>query len=553
MSDWESVLADTRPKGNDLRHYLQLFRRRLPWIVGVTVFILAASVTRSVMSTKQYQSTAEILLKPKTTESAFSGLVDPSSNIYVAERNLANEIQVLKGRPIRDAVEATLGAVPTPSIREVGKTDIVALSVVSTDPERAAKIANTYANEYIKIRRLASINDLLAAVEELQSKVVEFDQQIESVDAQMVGATAEAKSALAAQRQGLLGQKQQFQVRIDGLQVDASLKSGGAQVVNPARPASAPFSPNIARSILVGLFAGLTLGIAIGLLVEFLDDSIKRREELERTAPGLPVVGMLPGQGSSRRSSEDLAMVRDDRSASAEAYRALRTSLQFLSLDRPLQILQVTSSMPAEGKSTVTANLAIALARSERRVLVIDLDLRRPRASQFLGTQSEIGFTSVLRGEVDLEDAIVMSDVDHRVGVLAAGPIPPNPAELLASTRTRDLLESLRGDWDIVLVDSPPVLPVTDAVETSQIVDGVLFVTRSGKTRRSHLQRSLELLYRAGANVVGTVLNEAGADEGDGYGRYGYGYGRYGDGRYGDPVEPEVKPGRRAKSVSKAR
>jgi capsular exopolysaccharide synthesis family protein len=258
-------------------------------------------------------------------------------------------------------------------------------------------------------------------------------------------------------------------------------------------------------------------------------------------------LGLLPVNKSSKRSPSDLVMIRDDRSSGAEAYRALRTSLQFLSLDRPLQVLQVTSSMPAEGKSTVTANLAIALARSERRVLVIDLDLRRPRANQLLGTIQDVGFTSVLRGDVDIDEAIVESPVDPRVGVLAAGPIPPNPAELLASPRTRALLEGLREDWDIILVDSPPVLPVTDSVEISQMVDGVLFVARAGKTRRAHVQRSLELLFRAGANVVGTVLNEAGADEGDGYGRNGYGYGRYGYGHDGyiDAPKGDVKSARR--------
>jgi polysaccharide biosynthesis transport protein len=552
MSDWERVLADTRPTGNDLRHYFAMLRRRMPWILGLAVFVTAASAGQALTTQKQYQATAEILLKPKTTESAFSGINDPSNNIYVAERNVANEIQVLKGRPIREAVEATMGPISVPSVREIGKTDILALTATSTDPQRAANVANAYAEEYIKTRRQAAINDLLGAIKELQTKVTEFDAQINKIDEQISGADSDTQSLLEGQREGLIAQKQLFQQKIDGLEVDASLKSGGAQVVNPARAPLSPSAPNLIRSIIVGAFAGLALGLGLGLLIEFLDDSIKRREELERNAPGLPVLGLLPSNKSSKRSTGDLVMVRDDRSSGAEAYRALRTSLQFLSLDKPLQVLQVTSSMPGEGKSTVTANLAVALARSERRVLVIDLDLRRPRANQLLGTISDVGFTSVLRGEVDIDEAIVESSADPRVGVLAAGAIPPNPAELLASPRTRDLIEGLREEWDIILVDSPPTLPVTDAVEISQMVDGVLFIARAGKTRRAHVQRSLELLFRAGANVMGTVLNDAGADEGDGYGRNGYGYGRYGYGRdsHVDTSPSSSRPSRRSKTLA---
>jgi receptor protein-tyrosine kinase len=207
-----------------------------------------------------------------------------------------------------------------------------------------------------------------------------------------------------------------------------------------------------------------------------------------------------------------------------EAYRALRTAIQFLGLDHPLRVLQITSPSASEGKTTTMANLGVALASTGRRVVLISSDLRRPRIDRFFGLSDDVGLTSVILGDVPLSAAVQrVPDVDG-LFVLAAGPLPPNPSELLGSTHAEELFVALRAEFDMVLLDSPPVLPVTDAAVLSAYADATLLVATARKTRRRDFGRAVELLRQVEAPLVGSVLN--GVTSEGGYG-YGYGYYRY--------------------------
>ena len=236
------------------------------------------------------------------------------------------------------------------------------------------------------------------------------------------------------------------------------------------------------------------------------------------------MTGSIPIQDEWRDSSSAHAIsIEEPESAAAEAYRTLRTSIQFLNLEQSLHVLQVSSPATSEGKTTTLVNLAIALACAGQRVVLVDCDLRRPRIHKFFQFESDPGFTSVLLGEAPLSMAVRSVGGIDGLRVLPAGPIPPNPSELLSGRRTTEILDSLRLESDFVLIDSPPVLPVSDASVIAARVDATLMVVNDNKTHGRQLARALELLSQVEATVIGTVLNRVAKGTID-YG-YGYGYG----------------------------
>ncbi|MBA3652979.1 MAG: CpsD/CapB family tyrosine-protein kinase, partial [Actinobacteria bacterium] len=263
-----------------------------------------------------------------------------------------------------------------------------------------------------------------------------------------------------------------------------------------------------------------------------LDDTVKTVEDIERHAHGKGILGTIPAVTDWRnRDTARLVTIEDPTAPISEAYRSVRTSLQFIGLRQPLRTLMVTSPMAAEGKTTTLANLAVTLARSGRRVICIDCDLRRPRLHSFFGLSPTTGFTSVLLGDSPLSASLQNVDVTGggSLRLLASGPLPPNPAELLGTSRVNELLAAVAADADIVLVDAPPLLPITDAVVLSSRVDGVVLVATAQVTSRRHLGRATQLLDQAGAETVGVVFNGATPESGYGY-NYQYRYGGKGSG-----------------------
>jgi capsular exopolysaccharide synthesis family protein len=235
-----------------------------------------------------------------------------------------------------------------------------------------------------------------------------------------------------------------------------------------------------------------------------------------------------------------LVSATNPKSPAAEAYRTLRTNIQFLDLEHPIRSLQVTSASAVEGKTTTLANLAITMAKTGAHIIVVCCDLRRPRLHEFFNLTHDVGFTSVLLGEVPLSQALQPVDPDGRLQVLASGPPPPNPSELLASKRAAELFELLVGRADMLLVDSPPVLPVTDALVISGLVDASIVVGTVDSTAKRGLNHAVTALHQVDAPLVGSVLNGISISEayGSAY-AHGYAYGpgdespRTGDGSNG--------------------
>lgn len=285
-----------------------------------------------------------------------------------------------------------------------------------------------------------------------------------------------------------------------------------------------PVVPKTTRNIAFGVVLGLVLGLGLAVLRDLLDNTVKDRETLEDIA-GVGIVGSIPLDKERRR--EPAISFENDNSAIAEAFRKLRTNLQFLAVDDPPRVIVVTSSMPNEGKSTTAINLALALAEAEHNVVIVDGDLRRPRLDKYLDLVGSVGFSTVLAGGVSL-DEVVQKTRFSGLSALTSGTIPPNPSELLGSNAAKNVLDELRAHFDYVLVDSSPLLAVTDAAILAANADGVLIAARFGHTKRDHLSQAVGHLKDVGARLLGAVFTMTPTRGGS---SYSYNYTYYGDGK----------------------
>lgn len=317
--------------------------------------------------------------------------------------------------------------------------------------------------------------------------------------------------------------------------VSAGLRSNNFRIVDVARVPNAPIEPNIPRNLSFAFMLGLTSGVGLAFLLEGLDNTVRTTEQAQMIS-GLPPLGMIPlGSRSAREganakrlviatSKEAVELITQVRPQSqmAESYRALRTSLLLSNLGAPPKVIMVTSALPQEGKTTTSINCAVVLAQKGIRVLLIDADLRRPSIHKTLGMGPRSGLSNVLTGSATLEQAITRSPVLPNLNILPAGTPPPNPAELLASSNMRDVLEELRGQYDHIVVDTPPTLSVTDAVVLSPRADAIVLVIRSGQTTKQALRRSRDILTQVNAKVSGVLLNAVDLSSPDYYYYYEY-------------------------------
>jgi capsular exopolysaccharide synthesis family protein len=264
-----------------------------------------------------------------------------------------------------------------------------------------------------------------------------------------------------------------------------------------------PVSPRPLRNLALAGLLGLLIGIAGAIMREMLDVTIKTAETL-RTVAGAPVLAVVPFDPDAKKSP--LVMSDSPQSARAEAFRHLRTNLQFVDVDQPVKAIVVTSSVPDEGKSTTAVNLALAFAEMGHRVVLIEADMRRPRVADYLGVEGAVGLSNVLAGQVSVDD-VLQPWGQYHLQVLPSGFVPPNPSELLGSRNMAALLMHLRTRFDVILIDTPPLLPVTDAAVVATHADGAVLVTRSGKTAQARVRSALASLRAVESPVLGCVLN----------------------------------------------
>ena len=537
----------------DLRSYLGTIARRR-WLVIVTALIfVGVAMAASLVPEPTYRVRAQVLT---------AGVNDPVAMIFGVnstgdlDRQATSQLAFMTSSRLRLAVaNAYTGALPDGEIFHVAATEvnegdqnqtssIVELSLVSTDPVAAATLVSTYAETYVELRQADDREDLLetksrlqALLSETEAEIAEVLEPVSAVDERIANGEGDPATNIA-QRTGMVDQlrptleplqAQASQIRgtLGDLNLGVELSSGGgAEVLSPAWVPDTPVNPNTPLNLAIGLVVGLLVGSALAFIRDYFDDSVKTKEALERVT-GVSTLGLIPKIGAG----SELVTVNNPTAPAAEAFRLLRTSVKFLAVDRQVRVVQLTSPSPGEGKTLVAVNLAIAFAQAGDRVVLVGADLRRPRMEEMLGVELTPGLTAVLIGDVTLPQAIQSAASVPNLSVLPAGYPAPNPSELLSGERARRLIDVLGQTYDVVIIDCPPVLPVTDSLVLARMADTTLLVTSANRTSKRNLTRAVELLRQVDAPLVGTVLNSLSADETFGGESYRY--------------EPVAKPARR--------
>jgi non-specific protein-tyrosine kinase len=511
----------------DLRGQVAVLRAHRLLIVAVVLLAVGGAAIVSVLLPKAYSSRVTLIVGQSLTA------VNPDINQLNASRQLRDTYsQVATTRPVLAAVIATLHLATTPD--DLSKAVLTGLPLNSTiltitaqesDPATAAAVANGVAAQLIVLSptlqghqtdiQQSVVDNLRATKAQMDSTQWELDQLITRIT---------PSSAQDQQVQVLQAQLTSLRSTYASLLAYSSNSSTNQlTVVEPAVPDPTPSSPKPLFNVLLALVIGSLIGLAGAFLLDYIDDSMKTSEEVERMT-SVQVLGSIPKMRVAPRVSPIylVATLVYPRSSAAESFRALRTNLESTGIDRAIKTILVTSSLPREGKTTVAANLAVAFAQAGRRTVLVDADLRRPDLHRFFAVGNGKGLTNLLRSEDDSVEDVAVGTEEANLRIVTSGPPPPNPAELLASGRMREILEqlvTLRAE--VVVIDSPPINIVTDAAVLAGNVDGVILVVDAGRTSRAAARQACEALTKVGARLLGSAVNRAKtASAGSAYGYY---------------------------------
>ncbi|MCJ0902138.1 polysaccharide biosynthesis tyrosine autokinase [Rhodococcus sp. ARC_M6] len=444
----------------EVQDYLKILQARWKIIAVVTVVAILGALGASLISTPIYQASTRLFVSTSlggSVNEAYQGNLLSQQRVTSYTKLLTG--QTLAQRTIDKLGPAALGGISSKALSgkvtatSAPDTVLIDVGVQDPSPERARDIANALSDEFV-----------------VMAKELETPENGGNPPARVV-------------------------------------------VEQQAQTPTTPVSPNTKRNIALGAAVGLLLGIALAVLRDRLDNTVKDRQAVEAVA-GSALVGTVPYDKNMQ--THHTIDFNEGNSASAEAYRELRTNLQFLEVDNPPRVIVITSSLSAEGKTTTAVNIALVLAEAGKSVCLVEGDLRKPRVSKYLGLIGNVGLSSVLSGQATLDD--VLQHTEHGgLTVLASGPIPPNPSELLGTDHARQALAELRARFDYVIIDAPPLLPVTDAAVLTAMSDGALVIARHASTKRDQLARAVGNLHSVGARILGTVITMTPANKRSGY------------------------------------
>ncbi|MGW0766148.1 polysaccharide biosynthesis tyrosine autokinase [Streptomyces sp. NPDC002676] len=462
----------------DLRGFLKALSRRWPTVAVCLVLAIGAALGVTCLSTPVYEARTELFVATRSGDDT----AQLNQGQSFSQARVQSYAEIVTTRQVTAPVVKQLGLRTTPErlasqITAVAplNTVLIDISVRDAEPGRAARIANAVAQRFS------------AVVERLETP----------------------RQASAPQRPGKHPKGDTTSPVSLGIIQDAVAPTG-------------PVSPRPLLNLAAGALGGLLLGAGLVALRETLDTTFKASQALGEFI-GLPGLGAIP---YDRNAPKQPLVTAEGHSKRAEAFRKLRTNLQFSQVDDPPRIIVVTSSVPGEGKTNTAANLALSLAEAGVSTCLVDADLRRPCVAPTFGLVQDAGLTTVLIGQARIQD--VMQQVAGGLSVLASGAVPPNPTELLASARMNEVLRELADTYEVVIVDTAPLLPVADTIGLASLVQGALLVVRAAKTRREQVRTAAESLERVGVRVLGTVFSMTPVPKGSRYGQYGY-YGQYGE------------------------
>ena len=510
----------------DLRRQGQLVRQWL-WLLIAGVLLAGGSAYLvSIALPKVYEAQVTLLVGESSASSGVN-----INDLLASQRISQTYANLATTGPILAQVIADAGLETTPdefrklvTATAARDSTLVTVAVKNGDPATAADLANAIADQMTAASgTVYGRNDQVQAfiagqVQATQAQIEETQAEINRLSG-LPSRTAADDQQLAALKTQAANLRESYAALV-GL---AGSSANAITVVDPATPPAEPSSPRVLLNTLIAAIVGLLIALGIALALEYLDDTVKSSDDVE-AATGLPTLGTIVKMKNEKGRNEiyQLATLLYPRGAAAEAYRTLRTNLAFASVDVPVRTLLVTSSIPGEGKTTTSGNLAVAFAQAGRRVILLDADLRKPGIDRLFDLPDLRGLTNLLADdEITLEEVTQTTD-QANLRIVTTGPLPPNPAELLGSQRMRGILDRLATDADLVIVDSPPLQAVTDAAILASITDGTLLVIDSGRTRRAATQRGREALAKADARVLGAALNRMSTRAGNEYVYYDY-------------------------------
>jgi capsular exopolysaccharide synthesis family protein len=508
----------------DLAKFLRILRRWKWLILAFAALGTASGFGASQLMAPSYDASATIVVGQ-----SLSSTNPDYQQLQVAQRLASTYAAIATKRPILEKVIANLnltGVTPDDlqklvSVDALTDVNLIVITASDTSANQAAAIANELANQLI-----AATPGIQGQQQDLQ-KTLQQDltatqQQIDQLQAQvdalvnLPARTADQQAQLDAVQASLATARQTYSSLAAQL---SSASSNQLSLIEPAVAPDRPSSPSVPIDTLLGGFLGLFLGLGLSAALDYLDDTVTNGEEAEQVTrtSTLGIVNRFPG--SRREPLYSVVSLVFPHSPAAEAFRALRTNLEYVSVDSTVDSILVTSSVPGEGKSTVAANLAVVLAQGGRKTLLVDADLRNPSIHEMFRFPNNVGLTTVLRNNSRASAPLHVTEVVG-LSVLLSGPVPPNPSELLGSERMRTVLNSLRESFDVIVLDSPPLTAVTDAAILSRLASGTLLVVRARKTRRGTVKLGREALDRVSAHLLGAVVNDVGKEAAPSY--YGY-------------------------------
>lgn len=516
----------------ELRQYIRMVWKWW-WLIFLSVMIAATtSYVASKVSTPVYSAKTTLMIG-RVTENP-----EPNSaDLWTGQQLAYTYAQLARREPVlQGAIDSLSLDLPWQSLREQVSSNIVAqtmlleITVVDHDPYRAKVLADEIAKELIQQSPSSGQSTSAEELAFIESQMDDLKLKITAGHEEWMRLREELDAANSARQiQDLQNQIDIIEQKVGGwqetyAQLRTSLQGSGVNALSVVEQASLPFqpiSPNVRMNVMLAAGIGLVLAVGGIFIIEYLDDTIKSSEDITRIV-NLPTLGIISRIDGMDYPSK-LVAVKEPLSPVVEAYRILRTNIQFTAVDKQVNMLLMTSAGPSEGKSVTLANLAVVMAQSGKRVIIIDTDLRRPVQHKIFGIPNRHGFSDViLDPEQGLKDYLQTTEVEN-LRILTSGSLPPNPAELLASKRMIELIELLKNDADIVMFDSPPALVVTDAVILSTRLDGVILITDVGRTRAPDTYQAVEELRRVDANLLGVVLNRLNVRRRD-YGYYHYYY-----------------------------
>ena len=545
--------------GADLQRALGVLRKSLAWLVLVPLIAGVVAFALSSQQTEYFTASAEVRVRNANSEVIFGNQQSAGD----PRREIETQIRIIKSANFRTMLADLLGAenrlIKSVEVAAVGETDVIEMSVTSRSATLSAKAANLLADIYVASRKSTAESALRNQADEIRKKADDLNKQVESLNGKIGDARARLADnpavqsevdQLSAERLALLDQLNSFRLKAVELDVEADARSGAVEIVNKATPPSKPSEPKPLQSaVLVAMLALLTTAVA-AFILDRLNDTIDSAEDLTEASGGLPILGRLPelGKGKPNRhvgSGPDTGIAPKG-SPDSEAFRRLRSAIWFLALRDEAHSIVITSPNPGEGKSRIAANLAISLASSGARVVLISADLRKPTLGTYFGIdESKNGLTTVLMGDSRLSKSLIDVPGMSTLKFLPTGAEGFDPGVLLGSPAMGELIQQLRAEGaDILIIDTAPLGPVSDAVDLAQHVDGFVVVARADSTRGRQLSSAVDSLRNIEARVLGCVLNAdpvLGKRRRYGYGKnYGYGYG-YGDGYGSATAEPTAE------------